>query len=206
MDPSRFDALSRVLAATASRRRLPDLLGGLTLVGALVHLGVPETAAKRKPKKPKLRAVGARCTSRKQCLSGHCGCVGSTCTCRAATCRAVLRPCQTTVQCCSGSCPPIPLGSAPDQCRSATCGPFGSACDDKRDCCLGFCGSAPSGALVCCAASLGEDCFADTPCCGGYCGGDGRCACRANGTPCTGGASTCCSGKCDVSGTGACVP
>jgi hypothetical protein len=55
MDGSRFDALSRMVAAGSSRRGLMRLLGGLALVGPLTLVGQAETTAKRKKHKKKHR-------------------------------------------------------------------------------------------------------------------------------------------------------
>src|SRR5215211_3521583 len=48
MDGSRFDALSRSLAANRSRRGLTRLLGGVAVAGPLGLLGLTETGAKKK--------------------------------------------------------------------------------------------------------------------------------------------------------------
>src|SRR5918999_5210115 len=94
MDADDFDALSRVLSAGHTRRRLTRLLGGLSLGGALAALGLAEALAAK-------RIGGAPCTRNTQCQTGRCvGKTGhKTCSCSSAlpTCKQPSNPCKEAV-------------------------------------------------------------------------------------------------------------
>jgi hypothetical protein len=87
MDAHRFDALTRALTATRSRRSLGRLLGGLSLGGVLAALGATEALAAK-------RNGGAPCTKGSQCKTGKC--LRRTC-----SCSAKFPNCQRSSQFCS---------------------------------------------------------------------------------------------------------
>jgi hypothetical protein len=76
MDGSRFDTLTRSLAATRSRRAVARFLGGLAVGGSLARLGMDDAPAKKKRKgknkKKSTKKNKARCSKR-------CGAGCSTC-------------------------------------------------------------------------------------------------------------------------------
>jgi hypothetical protein len=113
MDGSRFDALSRSLAAGHSRRGLTRLLGSLALGGASSRLGVAESEAKKKHK-PKKKACPP-CKTRKK---GKCkGLLPDGSACTGGTCQG-------------GVCLPTPLpppSPPPDPCAAP---PLPTACTD----------------------------------------------------------------------------
>jgi hypothetical protein len=65
MDDSRFDALTKTLGTTHTRRGVARLLGGLGLGGVLSALGTSEALAAA-------RKGGVPCTRKSQCKTGRC--------------------------------------------------------------------------------------------------------------------------------------
>jgi hypothetical protein len=192
MDGSRFDALTRSLVTTGSRR---SLLAGLGGVLGLIGLRTAEAAC---------RAPGRTCREHADCCSGLCGAKDRT---GRRTCR-----CRSRADC------PEPT----DQCHTASCllgvcGEtvlIGQACDDGDPCTTGTtcqadgsCGggtAAPGGPSCACAAPYvcGEPSPPDSPvnCApdGGECPqypGYARCLCFATPEE-----TTACGDRCFICG------
>ncbi len=197
MDDARFDAFAKIFGTTHSRRRLTQVLGGLSLGGTFSTMGTSEAlAAKRKG--------GAPCTRNGQCKTGKCvGPAGNKqCSCSKKF-KACVQPAET--------------------CKQATCDfdtklcvtgdkTNGVGCGDGKTCQDGVC----SGGLTCSPACSGDKvCNSST----GFCacpaskptqcqGNSLRCSadpntdeerCGINCVDCnqTNPGSTCCSGKCE---------
>lgn len=87
MDDARFDALTRSLITTQSRRDLARLLAGLSLGGVLSARTVREAAAA-------LLNGGASCTAGSECKTGKCLTSGK-CSCSRdlPNCKKPANPC-----------------------------------------------------------------------------------------------------------------
>jgi hypothetical protein len=97
MNDARFDAISRSLVPTRTRRALARAAAG----GLLAALGRADGAVAGK------RKVGADCTKNKQCRSRRCGCRQDPtfgCFCRIHRCEADFATCTVDEQCCRGLC------------------------------------------------------------------------------------------------------
>jgi hypothetical protein len=114
MDDPRFDALAKTLGTAHSRRRLAQILGGLSLGGVFAALETSDAlAAKRKG--------GAPCTRNGQCKTGKClgpagnkqcscskkfrACVQPAGGCMQATCDFATKLCVTTNKAAGAACP-----------------------------------------------------------------------------------------------------
>lgn len=180
MDPSRFDALARVLSAPDSRRRVLGLLTAVPVAGGLLGILTPEEseAAGRRARRKKAHKHGKgrrrkhgkhkkKCTpdSRAQTCAGRCG--------------RVINNCQQAVDCGSCACTPA----------CAVC----LTCQDQ--------GANAPGTCIADPTQQGQTCGAA----GQICQADGTCACDAGSCPdCTtcGGDGVCtpCAACCDSSG------
>jgi hypothetical protein len=180
MDTTYFDALTKSLGESHSRRGITRLLGGLALGGPLALLGLDEAAAKCKKK----------CGPCKRCKKGKCkpklagtACAGGTC--QGGVCAPGAGPASPP--------PPLPCTTA------ATCpAPPASQLCAQATCIGGRCGIGPKAANTVCRTIAGEcDVAAEV------CEGTGL-NCPANqfkpaNTPCTSDANSCtfdiCSGS-----------
>jgi hypothetical protein len=125
MDADHFDALTKTLSTSRSRRGLARLLGGLSLGGALTALRAPEVAAGS-------RLGGAPCTKNSQCKTNHCFRSSGTCSCSGTVkCQPLADPCKKAVCTTTNHC-----GLDPDPpTDDIACGPPGSF----NICCGGKC-------------------------------------------------------------------
>jgi hypothetical protein len=196
LDPDRFDALARTLAAPRTRRRA--LLGGAGGALALLGLAGPDRAAADTLCKP----LGKKCNHDAQCCAGHCpGGVCAACA-RDADCDD-HDPC-TTDACVGGTCVSTPKtcddGNACtlDACDPATgqCLYAEKTCDDGNPCTDNACD--PS------TGCLFPPSAAGTACPGGVCDGSGSCVgcltpsdCPGQDTDCQ--KRTCTNGTCGTS-------
>jgi hypothetical protein len=216
MDPTRFDALARVLSAPDSRRRVLGLLAAVPVLGGLVLLDPDDAEAKRKrrrhtrerdhdpdldaEKKKKKKKKKKKCTpdAVTQTCAGRCGAVSNNCQqavdCGPCTCDPACPACQICDEE-TGQCVADP-GQAGDACGSAGQVCFGnSCCTPISTCPAGACGVISDG----CGSTI--DCGACAPqtCKTGTCGENGTCsyANEPNGQPGTNCATTfCCNGAC----------
>jgi hypothetical protein len=166
MDAERFDALSRFLSGSGSRRRALGLvISGavaplLTREGATAHNAA--TACKKKSGKKKQTCLkkarkhnathsdptclgpGASCApATGDCCSGNCGCTTqdgvTTCSCRVAatSCKLEDQPCTQTADCCDGPCA---CTTSRCFCRAEVCLPPGLiGCSGHSKCCSKDC-------------------------------------------------------------------
>ena len=144
MDADRFDALSRALTDTPSRRTLLRLLAG-SAVGSLLGLSTRSTEARKKKKKKKKKKK--RCTPR--CAGKSCGpngCGGSCGSCSGgASCSAGgTCTCPPGQELCRGSCVAIctgPVGAVRDPRTCGCCVQAGQTCPAPGGlaCCTGTC-------------------------------------------------------------------
>ena len=194
MDTIRFDAVTRVLAAGASRRAALSVLAGAVLHGrGLVRGERPAEARREKRKRCKPKCVGKACG--KNGCGGTCGrcdgtCVGGVCVCPGGlrSCDGACRQCCDDLHCENGrSCLQgvcaCPRGRAP--CATACCGlfetceigmcaappppncdGFSSPCTSGVTCCSGACVEL-LGITYCDRSELGEPCFDDVDCIAG---------------------------------------
>jgi len=138
MDPTRFDALTRQLVASHSRRRL--LSGALGIVAGLLGAGESQAKRHRTAKraqrqvsagKTKCRRAGRSCQGRraKICCPGL-ACVGSDrgSARRCTPCSAEGASCAGDEACCGGVC-----------CRDELINPVGTCCASRDRCCGGDC-------------------------------------------------------------------
>lgn len=222
MDRRRFDALSRSLSETDTRRRLLAALGAVPLLGGLASLLAGDAAAakgrrKRRKKrhkhgKPRPHGRRRRCQAepRTTTCAGVCGFVRNNCRktvdCGSCDCQspcAICQVCQAGPNT-TGSCVPDPekVGDPCGVCHtcnaSGQCAPDdGGACDDGDPCLTGStctAGVCGGGATICTAP---PECrlAAGATCSEGVC----TYPVAAAGTPCG-------AGLCDVcDGTGTCV-
>lgn len=211
MDDRRFDALSRAISHSASRRATLRLLAGGALISLLARLTPDATAAQEATA---CRPLGKKCQKGDKCCGGG-RCKGGRCKCTGGTTR------------CSDRCIPPP-SQTPGDCQRKACDGQGGTTSiadnsdlpvDGNDCTDDFCtGGVPSnpakaagascsqnggtmcdGAGQCVSCLTPADCSGQVPecqmrtCTGGVCG----VTFAAAGTPCTG-------GTCD--GFGNCSP
>ena len=172
MDGERFDAITRRLAAGASRRGALRLLAGGALGGLLARLGPQEAAATHAG----CRHNGASCARAGQCCSGRC----DSGTCRPCTkagqCPQPANPCQRAVCTGTGRC------ALRDK-------PTGTACGEGQVCCGGVCTVLGTNANC---GGCGESCERTCQACTGA----GTCAAANEGAPCSDGTKFCRSGTC----------
>ncbi len=161
MDDERFDALTRALTSSTSRRRLLRGLAGGLLASLAAMVGAVETLASHTG----CRHHGQPCRRKNQCCSHRCTGAG-TCMCPAAK-----TPCGTTAccdpatqKCCQGVC--VPLGGC---CTAADC-------DDGNACTVDSCDSA-TGAIT----HTPDNSLCGT---GGACDATTGCTCAAGYEPC----------------------
>ncbi len=197
MDGSRFDDLTKVLAAGTSRRRMLNGLLGGAAAGALSLVGLRRAGASHG------RPAGATCIRNEQCASGICDPQTRRCACTPTiscpagqTCGTAEDGCGGTLECgtctgtgercVSGQCVCTPDNAA--ACTGLECGIATNNCDQTVSC--GTCTVA------------GESCV------------NGQCVCTATGQPpCgTGAAAVCCAegeacvaGACQASAAGTCT-
>ena len=170
MDADRFDALSRALSTTHTRRRLTRLLGGLNVGGALSARSVREAAAA-------LRNGGSPCTRNRQRQTGKCvGPTGNkTCSCSKKYAKCKNGRCQ------SGHC--VCSDGPTDGC----CRPAGLQCSltgPTNQCCFGSCN--PEDEIgVCEGQRAGGACSFNAQCYTRLCR-DGFCRCPSNQEACQG--------------------
>jgi hypothetical protein len=191
MDGSHFDALSRSLAATRSRRGLARFLPGIAVAGPLTLLGLAESAdaKKRRKKKRKKKRKGTTpppectdaipCPVEARCEDGQC-CLRDD----------VAVTCTSDGECCSGRC-----GTAfgiSYYCRqpAGQCKSLGTACDGSYECCDGGClaGPLPEETRTC-ATCRPNGARCAHGCCSAHCEtndeGISVCTGRFAGDPCT---------------------
>lgn len=203
MDPTRFDAIAKLVATDRSRPRLLRSLAGAA-GGLLAARGGNAFAARRPPpRRHRCLRSGEGCApdlgdeGNPGCCSGVC-CEG-TCCGRGSTC------CQERVAtgCCSAgeTCTVLTGGGAAIVgCCPAGSKRLGEACVAAEECC----GDLPVMGCVdgtCCATNA-TTCRANADCCSGSCMPTvingiqtGICACMPDGGACTF-AHECCSGAC----------
>jgi hypothetical protein len=193
VDNRRFDALTRGLAASGSRRGALGAALGAGLV-ALFGSAAPEAAAKCSKRKP--------CGPCRRCKKGTCkrkpdgtACDGGTC--RGGTCEVAGDPCAgvscpACQACVDGACAAADEGNACGGgriCRGGAC-----ACPAGQERCGDACVDTATDRANC--GACGVVCPAGETCGGGSCrcGNGGSCRC-GNGGSC-GGGLTCCAGGC----------
>jgi hypothetical protein len=94
MENHKFDALSKSLAATSSRRATGRALIGLVMGGTLApRLGLASAEARRRGKKKRKKCRNGNCGAGRYCEKGKC-----------QACKPLETPCTADVQCCSGIC------------------------------------------------------------------------------------------------------
>lgn len=164
MDGSRFDHLTRSLAAGASRRSvLKGLLGlgGAAVAGGALLEGDSDAARRPTPTPTPVRCPGNQIPSGGQCIcpSGLSKC-GPAC-CNPGGIGAAHSECCDNA-CCHGACYGeelcCPTGNS--VCNGRACCAAGQACCTVDDCCTGAC---YANRQFCCAADTGEICGDD--CC-----------------------------------------
>ena len=155
-----FDALSRELAGSPTRRDALRLLLGGTFAAALARLGLGEVAVAVET----CRAVGKRCERDKECCSKRC----RRRTCR---CRREGTPCTSGETCCSGSCDFLVGGGTCAPCRGRPCSADRPCCGGQT-CTNGYCGG---------CRDRGVSCTSSSQCCFSDCGSSGACLSDAGG-------------------------
>ena len=158
MDADHFDALSRSLTTTRSRRSLARLLSGLILGGVLSALGATEALARCRP----------RCGPCKRCQNGRCRRKAEGATCgQGRVCLAGICTCPSGTEPCGNACVAT---CGPDEARNPTnctcCLTNGRPCD-ARPCC-GDCETTDQ-AELCFALRDGDLCSFDAQCESGDC-------------------------------------
>jgi hypothetical protein len=186
MDAKRFDALTRMLAGIASRRRAlagaaPLLLGGVTAI-----LGLAEAGGKKGKKKCK------RCGACQRCKKGTCKPKpnGTACGSAGQICQGGGCQCPEGEKDCQGACVP-----------DTQCCP--SDCNDDNACTTGFC---VQGTCFYEMADNDSSCDGTGRCLNGVCNPRPTCtpqdgACSSN-EECCGFGSTDIGVSCQVAGTG----
>jgi hypothetical protein len=199
MDPTAFATLVRAIATAVTRRRLLGRLVALLPAAGIGMMREEGTEARgrshgrnrghhpgkgkdqregHKQDKPH-QALGRCQPPRVKCYTdgGHC--------CSLALAITQCKNMERSLVC--PSCPPYPEPTS--QCQ-VLCGGFYLLVDR------------------CCEQHAGEGTDPVRQCHGGPGAPAGTCppTCRANGAQCLGGAGSCCSGRCDLSGTGNCIP
>src|SRR5436305_4494913 len=161
MEPSRFDELTKGLAAATSRRQALKTIAATT-VGSILGLTGLRTAFA----KPQCKPNGHGCGTNKQCCSGYCDPTTSLCACQPGTCTDTC-PCPSGQNCCNGTCSDCPCGQV-----KLCDGSCATPCSDPGGSCSGSCGSGlcgphlggPGGPL--CSSDTGNStlCFTDCDC------------------------------------------
>lgn len=197
MDDRRFDAFTKHLAETPSRRRVLKGLAGGIAGGLLVRLGAAGTAA-AKCAAPNVRCRGVCCPAPTNgtatCADRTCGiacnsgyvpcngaCVPGNC-CTNADCAfpdtcgggGVTNVCGH-IACVNGTCP------AGQDCLNDTCSCHFNPCASDSDCVFGTESTCQAGGngLSCCCIPNGAGNCAPGPngsCCSGYCDTNNLCA------------------------------
>src|SRR6478609_2063834 len=203
MDGDRFDALSRRLASTASRRQALKIAAAGMVGGFLLkRSAAPASAAASddinvcrlsgRPNVPGvILSVSPAAAERLKNRRGYVVCDDgeelntATCACQPVVggpgpCLPNGGLCHGAQVCCSGSC------NSDNVCN---CGVDGLYCSSNSQCCSNTCAG---GTCVCSRA--GESCAYDEGCCGHKCV-DGVCACNAAYEACQSNAQ-CCGGSC----------
>jgi hypothetical protein len=186
MDPSRFDALARLVASRAPRRAALRALAAGAL-GARLGLGAGDGAGATHAG---CRHDGKDCARAGQCCSGRCAANGTCQPCtKAGQCPRPANPCKRAVCTTGGRC------EVRDKPAEAACPDDGDPCTD--DVCDG------NGACTHPPLDDGTTCGEGKACCGGGCTALGteadcaRCgdACAADQS-CVAGSCTCTAGSC----------
>ena len=165
MDVGRFDELTRMLAASGSRRSSLRALAGAALAGGLSRLGRREAvAACKKARK--------RCKKNKDCCSKKCRrkkkngkkkCRGNG---PGPTCLENGAMCASSNTCCSGFC-----GDNPVPWASTCCVPNDETCVIGSDCCQNAASPAACESGRCCVGEGGTcatpNGFQNAECCAG---------------------------------------
>lgn len=173
MDGTRFDAVTRTLAAGVPRRVALSAFGGAVLsLFDHIHAGTPvESSKKGKKNKKNKKKCKPNCAG-KSC--GNDGCSGTCGRCD-GSCVAGVCECPGTLRSCSGAC---------RQCCND------GDCDNGRSCLQGVC-ACPSGRAPC----PNQCCLPFETCEIGMCASPSTPECDGFSSPCATGAS-CCSGAC----------
>jgi hypothetical protein len=179
MDARHFDALTRRLTRTRSRRGALRLLGA-TVAGLAFHRQPEESAAKRLcPDCETGCCTGKGGTCEPGTLPGACGGGGKKCkvcdefaeTCQNGTCCVPGRgTCGKGQRCCEN----VPCTDG------ACCSPAGKPCQTADNCCDPFAHTCEGG--KCCVPDEGE-CTKKKECCSGSCN-NGKCGCVPDGEKC----------------------
>ncbi|MCA9878135.1 MAG: right-handed parallel beta-helix repeat-containing protein [Thermomicrobiales bacterium] len=129
MDALHFDALTRVLAASSSRRRLAGLLAAGTGGLAVGFAGEPTEAKKKRRKKKKRKTCKPEPAA--QTCAGRCGSVANNCqqavACGACVCPSGCGVCREDGSC---VCAPSPCANPTPLCRGGVC----TACTATSQC------------------------------------------------------------------------
>lgn len=141
MDPTKFDALTKALATSTSRRQALKTIAATT-IGSILGLGGIGTAF------AKCKDTGHNCSKDEHCCSKVC-CNGKCCApglvCNngqcVTPCEGLGLPCTSDSQCCSGFCSSTICGGA-----GVCCGVL-TPCTSDSDCCCG--GLCISGTCTC---------------------------------------------------------
>ena len=190
MDPSRFDAMTRVIARTGTRRWLLPRVAAASVLGALLS-GDAEVAGAERPsdrirRRSKQRNRKQRNKRRKHQNAGNGG--GNKDGATPSGCTKNGEICANDGDCCSNNCFNYQCAAGVNQCGQGSarqqCTPVAKGCAGAN-CCYG---SVACGDTCCDASATG--CSDQT----------GQCE---DGTPCN--AQTCPHGCCDAA-TGQCVP
>ena len=141
MDGTSFDAITRTLVQSRSRRQVVKTLVGGALGGLLGAAGLKEVAAA-------CRRVGQGCNADDDCCPGARCNNKKKCVCRAGRTN------------CAGRCRNLDT----DQ---NNCGACGTECPPGRTCCGGACVDTDGSSLHC--GACGRECSPFTSCCNGAC-------------------------------------
>jgi hypothetical protein len=161
LEPTRFDTLTRSLAAAPSRRGLARVFAGLAVAGPLSALGGRGSVeAKKKHKHKKCKSpkkkCGAKCVA-VQSDPRNCGSCGHECangeSCISGQC-SDSNGCPAGLTRCGGSCVDLTTDRA-------NCGRCGHGCADGEACRGGVCGAAtcPTGQHDCGAQGCRQCCI-----------------------------------------------
>ena len=165
MDASRFDALSRSLSLTPSRRLTLRAFAGLLVGGTLGRLGLVDAEAKKKGGKKGNDKKCPPCRKKKQ---GQCN----------KAKKPDGTPCGTGKICQSGQCRAAPSPACPVSCAGGNCSTGACVCPAGTELCGGNCVGLCTGATarnpfscVCCQLGGGTCPVAPATnnCCSGVC-------------------------------------
>ena len=178
MEPTRFDDLTKALAAATSRRQALKTIAATTLGGILGLSGIGNVFAKP------CATNGKHCNSKTVCCSGYCDPTTRKCACKPGTCNSSC-PCDAsqclTCDSSTGTC--VSSCDACSTCQGGTCvsscgsgqvclsnGTCASPCTPGVPCSCGFCFPDPSGADYCSpsGATTNMTCANDSQCTQGY--------------------------------------